>query len=206
MKRRTSVILLGSAVVVLIVVAAVWLFTPLVGRAHYGPMRGAIMPMGAMSMGMMREMRSVADVNGEFDYLARMIPHHEEAVDTARTLRERTERPQMRRFATDIIETQTREIDRMREWLVQWYPDRRTDVDYQPMMGDYSGLSGDQLDRAFLEDMIPHHMAAVMMSQQLIVRELAEHEQVEDLAETIRNAQLQEIQQMGVWLDRWFGR
>ena len=36
------------------------------------------------------------------------------------------------------------------------------------MMRDLSGLSGDRLDRTFLEDMIGHHMAAVTMSQRLL--------------------------------------
>jgi uncharacterized protein (DUF305 family) len=160
--------------------------------------------MGAMSFGMMREMHSLAAVQSEFDYLARMIPHHQEAVDSARVLRNRTEREEMRDFAATIIETQSREIEEMEAGLERWYPERAPTVDYQPMMRDYTSLSGDELDLAFLQDMIPHHMAAVMMSQQLLNRNIAAHEEVRLLADTIRDAQLQEIQQMGIWLDRWF--
>ncbi len=48
----------------------------------------------------------------------------------------------------------------MRSWLAAWYPEADHDAEYQPMMRDYSGLSGDDLDLAFLQDMIPHHMVA----------------------------------------------
>ena len=54
--------------------------------------------------------------------------------------------------------------------------------------------------------MLGHHMGAVMMSQQLLIRGVADHEQVEVLAETIRDDQHAEIFQMQQWLGEWFGR
>jgi uncharacterized protein (DUF305 family) len=56
----------------------------------------------------------------------------------------------------------------------------------------------------FLQDMTWHHMAAVMMSQQLLARGLAEHPQVNTLARSIRDDQHAEIFQMRSWLNRWF--
>ena len=41
--------------------------------------------------------------------------------------------------------------------------------------------------------MVGHHMAAVMMSQQLLMRGLDEHRAVADLARTIRDDQMDEI-------------
>jgi uncharacterized protein (DUF305 family) len=73
------------------------------------------------------------------------------------------------------------------------------------MMRDLTGLRGDALDKAFLDDMIPHHMAAVMMSQQLLTGNLAEHPEVEPFARTIRDTQRAEIMQMHGWLADWFG-
>ena len=74
------------------------------------------------------------------------------------------------------------------------------------MMRDLGDLSGDELDRAFLEDMVGHHMAAVMMSQQLLAPGVADHPEVEELARTIRDDQHVEIFQMQEWLSEWFGR
>jgi len=144
-------------------------------------------------------------VEDEFGYLTKMIPHHEEAIRNAQILLAGTDRPEMRVFATSIIETQTREVEQMRGWLSIWYPGRDTAVDYAPMMRDLTGLRGDALDRAFLTDMIPHHMGAVMMSQQLLGQGLAAHTELEPFARTVRDAQHAEIVQMRGWLADWFG-
>lgn len=155
--------------------------------------------------GQMQGMRAGMElVDSEFDYLARMIPHHEEAIDAARVLLEGTDRPEMRDFAASIIESQSAEVDQMREWLAAWYPDRDPTVDYQPMMRDLDGLSGAELDQAFLEDMLGHHMEAVMMSQQLLTQGLAEHDEVASFAAQIRDDQRAEIFQMRTWLQDWF--
>lgn len=143
-------------------------------------------------------------VRTEFAYLAEMVAHHEEAVAAAEELR-RSTRPRMRAFGESIVRTQSAQIEQMKDWLARWYAGRSIDVDYEPMMRDLSGLTGDRLDRAFLEDMVPHHMAAVMMSQQLLVRGVADHEAVEDLAESIRDEQHAEIFRMQRWLRDWFG-
>jgi uncharacterized protein (DUF305 family) len=144
-------------------------------------------------------------VANEFDYLAQMIPHHDEAITTATRLQRGTERQEMRRFASAIIATQSAEVGQMKRWLAAWYPGRDTRVDYRPMMRDLTGLTGSALDRAFLEDMIPHHMMAVMMSQQLAVRGLATHAEVVPFARNVRDTQQREIQLMTGWLRDWFG-
>lgn len=156
---------------------------------------------GMMGPGMMGSMNVFVD--SEYEFLVHMIPHHEEAVAAATYLKENTEREEIREFAEGIIRTQSAEIEQMTNWLENWYPDRSHQVDYQPMMRDLENLEGDVLDQAFLEDMIPHHMTAVMMSQQLINRGLAEHEEVAALARNIRVSQRNEIQMMMQWLAAW---
>ncbi|PKH38331.1 protein of unknown function [Nocardioides alpinus] len=136
-----------------------------------------------------------AVVTSEADYLIEMVAHHREAVAAAEEL-SRSERPEMRAFGRDVVATQSAQITSMEGWLAAWYPDERADSAYEPMMRDLTALSGDALDRVFLEDMIGHHMAAVMMSQQLLVRGLDEHEAVGDLATKIRNDQMDEIRWM----------
>lgn len=155
--------------------------------------------MGPIGNGMMMN-----SINSEYDFLVKMIPHHEEAVYTAKILKEKTNREEMKVFADKIIETQSREIELMNEWLDKWYTDQENNYEYQAMMGDYTDLEGDQLDLVFLEDMIFHHMSAVMMSQQLIANGLAEHEEVYELAISIRNSQRKEIFQMREWLASWY--
>lgn len=155
---------------------------------------------GMMMFGGVHGMRAAS----EDVYLAEMVAHHEEAVAAAQQL-QRSPRARMREFGDAIVASQSAQIDQMRQWLADWYPDRTERVAYRPMMRDLTGLSGDRLDRAFLQDMIWHHMAAVMMSQQLLVRGGAEHGEVQTLAQDIRDEQHAEIFQMQQWLRDWFG-
>ena len=174
------------------------------GAGMMGPGAMDAGPMGGGAMGPMAGMHG-SHVDSEFAYLTQMIPHHEEAVAAARELLARSDRPEMKDFARSIIASQTAQIDEMKADLARWYPGRDTSADYTPMMRDLSQLAGDALDQAFLEDMIPHHGMAVMMSQQLLARGLADHQEVTDLATTIRDDQRAEIMTMMDWLRSWFG-
>lgn len=160
---------------------------------------GWMMNSEMMDSGMMHDA-----IESEHDYLVHMIAHHEEAVSSANILKANTQREEMKKFADDIIRTQSAEIEQMKIWLDTWYPNADHAVDYQPMMRDLRNLQGDALDQAFLQDMIFHHMDAVMMSQQLITSGLAEHSEIIPFAETIRNTQRNEILMMRNWLSEWF--
>ncbi|MBD1850364.1 DUF305 domain-containing protein [Leptolyngbya sp. FACHB-711] len=150
---------------------------------------------------MMHEMQ----VSSEQDYLTQMIPHHQEAIDSAKIMLERSDRPEMKQFAQEVIRVQSTEVQQMQKWLSEWYPGQPTQANYQPMMGDLTQLQGDALDRAFLEGMVMHHKGAVTMSQQLLSQNLVKHEPVRPFAEQIASSQQQEIQQMQAWLKEWFG-
>ena len=51
------------------------------------------------------------------DFLAMMIPHHQGAVDMARVIIAGGKRPEVRKFAEDIIAHQQAEIELMNRWL-----------------------------------------------------------------------------------------
>jgi uncharacterized protein (DUF305 family) len=142
-------------------------------------------------------------VASEPEYLAEMVAHHQEAVVAAGELA-RSDRAEMRAFGESIVTTQSAQIQQMRAWLEKWYPEQPSSLDYRPTMRDLSGLSGDRLDQAFLQDMLGHHMVAVMMSQHLLARGDADHDQVAQLARTIRDDQHTEIVEMQRWLALWF--
>ncbi|WP_448563037.1 DUF305 domain-containing protein [Trichothermofontia sp.] len=154
-------------------------------------------PTGGMHPSMM--------VNSEFDYLAQMIPHHQEAIATAQIILARSQRPEMKQFAQTIIKVQSAEIEQMEAWLKEWYPGQDRNVTYQPMMRDLSQLNGDALDQTFLQDMIGHHRGAVMMSQMLLNHNLVQHPPIQPFAQNIATSQRQEIHQMQTWLMAWFG-
>jgi uncharacterized protein (DUF305 family) len=150
------------------------------------------MPMG--NMGGMDH--SAMMVSSEREFVAGMIPHHQEAVDTANEVLERggsTE--EIRTLASEIIAAQETEIAVLKEWHLAWYGEEYIETGtYQPMMRDLSQLSGAELDKRFLEDMIPHHMGAIMMAQS--VRPHIEHQEVSDMADAIMETQTAEIELM----------
>ena len=60
-----------------------------------------------------------ASGNSDVDFVRPMLPHHQAAVDMARTQLLYGKDPQMRRLAQEIITDQQSEIDLMRLWLKQ---------------------------------------------------------------------------------------
>jgi len=78
---------------------------------------------GGMGMGMGSMMLNTqGDTNSyEQAWLARMMMHHQGAVVMSQKLLNRSERPELRGFAENIITTQSEEIDTMQNWLDAWY-------------------------------------------------------------------------------------
>ncbi|TMR93169.1 DUF305 domain-containing protein [Nonomuraea basaltis] len=142
-------------------------------------------------------------VNDEAGYLSQMVAHHQEAVEAARQL-QRSGRTEMRVLGASIVKTQTAEIATMKTWLATWRPGQAASG-YSPMMRDLSKLSGDALDKTFLQDMLPHHMMAVMMSQHLLMHGRIQHQEITGFVGTVRDTQHAEALQMQQYLADWFG-
>lgn len=79
---------------------------------------------GDMHMGMMQEESDIEYLknaeNFDQEYLKEMIPHHIMAVMMANMLKNGTERSEMKELADNIISSQTKEINQMRKWYIQW--------------------------------------------------------------------------------------
>jgi uncharacterized protein (DUF305 family) len=146
-------------------------------------------------MSMMHDMGMMM-VSTEKEFITEMIPHHQEAVDTAKEVLTRgATTPEIKTLLEDIVTAQEKEIADMKSWYETWYgtpyvPSGK----YQPMMRDLRDLSGKDIDKVFLEDMIMHHMGAIMMAHS--VQGAIEHKEIEDLTKAIIDTQTKEIQQM----------
>ncbi len=149
-------------------------------------------------MGMMGGMdHSMMMVKSEREFLEDMIPHHQEAVDTAKEVLARGgSTPEIKKLAEDIIVAQEKEIAMMKGWYQDWYGETYVadPKDYKPMMRDLSTLSGAALDKVFLEDMVMHHMGAIMMAQS--VQPYIENQEITDLTKAIMDTQTAEIELM----------
>ena len=56
-------------------------------------------------------------------FIDNMIPHHESAIAMAQVVLEESEIPEIREIAGDIVDAQEREIEQMRSWRGEWYPE-----------------------------------------------------------------------------------
>jgi uncharacterized protein (DUF305 family) len=80
----------------------------------------------AMSQDQMNSMMMNMDLgaaDAEFDlrFINAMIPHHEGAVVMANQVLSKSQRPEVRQLAQDIIASQQAEINQMKQWRQAWY-------------------------------------------------------------------------------------
>lgn len=165
-------------------------------------------------------------------FIVMMIPHHEGAIAMSELALTRAHRPEIKALARRIIASQSREITQMRQWYRQWYgtdvPTWGVGAGYGmgpgtglgPRMGMGMGggmgmgmpgmttslealkTAGD-FDRAFIEQMIPHHRMGVMMASHAEWN--TQHPQLRELEAAMVRVQSQEIEQMAQWYRQWFG-
>lgn len=117
---------------------------------------------------------SPADVS----FMQGMIVHHQQAVDMAKLVRQRTNNEAVLKTADRIEAGQKDEMEFMRTWL----EDRNLDVAMQGMghahhtmkgmaspeqMRELAAANGTAFDRLFLELMVAHHLGAVDMVDEL---------------------------------------
>ena len=176
-------------------------------------------------MNSQRNMMTGGNVMGNIDqhFIEQMIPHHEDAIAMAKIALERSERAEILSLANGIIEAQEREIVEMREWYKEWFgrevPEGNAVSTPGHMMGGmmeggmHGGMMGDtsdllrlqnagDFDKAFIEEMIPHHQMAVMMAQMLAAS--TSRSEMRELADQIITPQNREIEMMRDWYNTWY--
>jgi len=89
----------------------------------YDAQMGHMMPMSeAMrSSMMMNEDLGAADDQFDLRFLNAMIPHHQGAVTMAQQALEKSDRPEIKQLAQNILDSQQKEIDQMNQWKKTWY-------------------------------------------------------------------------------------
>ena len=164
-----------------------------------------------------RQVSAPGEDSPDVGFARDMMLHHAQAVDMATILRDRTDDPQMRQLALDIMLTQQAQIGQMQGWLIVWgYPIASTNPTMawmgMPVMGpmpgmatpaqlnQLRGLKGDEADGLFMQLMIAHHRGGVAMGEAALSR--AKRAEVRALAQAIVNAQTSEITLMQILLEQ----
>jgi uncharacterized protein (DUF305 family) len=82
-------------------------------------------PQQMRSMGMMMDPQELANKE-PFDkaFIDAMIPHHQSAIEMSQVALEKSKNPKIKELAENIISAQKREIEQMKQWRKDWYPQR----------------------------------------------------------------------------------
>jgi uncharacterized protein (DUF305 family) len=139
-------------------------------------------------------------------WMSQMIEHHNGAVVMAKDCVKGCTRPEVKKAAQSIIDSQSKEVKQLEGWLKTWYnakPDAKQmalmKADMQPMM-DTAKMGMNNPDKAFLEGMIPHHEHAVAMGEDAVRK--ASKPELKKFARDVIAVQSKEIAQFRVWLKK----
>ena len=152
-----------------------------------------------------------AEDSAEAGFARDMMVHHAQAVQMAEIVRDKTESEEMRTMAADIALTQQAQIGQMQGWLAVWGLPATSREPAMTWMGhptegrmpgmaspeelnDLQRASPEEADVLFLQLMIPHHEAAIPMSEAVL--EETDRPEVERLAGAIAASQQGEIEMM----------
>ena len=137
-------------------------------------------------------------------FIDAMVPHHEEAIASAKEAKEAgLNQPDLVEIADAIIATQQAEIDQMLAWRADWFGSGELDptgfegmgmsMEEMGMQHDPGDLSvAADVDGTFAAMMVDHHNGAIAMAT--LALERAEHPEIRELAEAIIAAQQAEVE------------
>lgn len=74
----------------------------------------------------------------------------------------------------------------------------------QGMTMSLEGKSGEELEKAFVSEMIVHHQGAVEMASKILASSYSGHPEITKLAAEIMEAQTKEIEMMKGWQKSWY--
>ncbi len=187
------------------------------GMNHGGMNHGGMMKQG----GMMNHNMDVgpADANYDLRFIDSMLPHHQGALVMAQSAIQKSKRPELVKFAKNIVTEQKKEIAQMQQWRKQWYPTASatpmmwhtemkhempmTTAHKESMMMNMSlGEADAGFDKRFLDAMIPHHQGAVTMAKDSLKK--SKRPELQKLAQNIMASQQAEISQMTRWQRQWY--
>lgn len=104
-----------------------------------------------------------ADRSFDLRYLNAMIAHHRGAMLLAEQLGNSTSRPEMKTLSQNILSDEPKAIAELYTWKKDWYGDTKSVQD--PIVANL-GPAGETFDLRFLNAIIAHHEAGIVMTQE----------------------------------------
>lgn len=161
-----------------------------------------------------------ADEFYDLRFIDAMRLHHRGAIAMAKEAEQKSQRPEIKKLARNIIVAQNREENELlRKWRRAWYPQAPEEpVAYSsqekstvPMSKELQqnmtmamdlGSADAQFDLRFMNAMIAHHEGAVTMAEDALKK--SQRPEVKQLSQEIINSQQAEINQMKKWRQVWY--
>jgi len=152
-------------------------------------------------------------------FLEGMVPHHESAIAMAEVAAERAQAPEIKQIAEGIADSQTPEINQMssihqRLFDAPLVPDEAAHEELG-LSSEEAGMGGhaadpasaledaDPFDRAFVDEMVPHHQGAITMANAVLAE--TDDAELRALAESIVATQEREIEEMNAFRSERYG-
>jgi uncharacterized protein (DUF305 family) len=151
--------------------------------------------------------------DGEYSdelFIDSMVPHHAGAVDMAEVALENAEHEEIMQLSREIVSTQQAEIKELKSIKKEEFG--TSDVPMSMNMDDMMNMGmmmnpedlakEDPFDKAFIDNMIPHHQSAIEMAQ--VALQNTSNPRITELAGNIVRDQRREIAQMKQWRQEWY--
>jgi uncharacterized protein (DUF305 family) len=177
-------------------------------QMNHGEMNNNSAPMNHSEMNHsgMKSAPNAANAPYDLQFLDTMIAHHQGAVDMANLAMTNTNNADLKKFSTQIIADQTKEIKQMKDWREKWFSGKPSAMNmemtgmHESMQMEMSALAkarDKDFDLEFVRGMVPHHEGAIAMAREALTK--AEHAEIRQLANEIIKAQEAEIKMMKNW-------
>ena len=151
--------------------------------------------------------------NGEYSderFIDAMVPHHQGAIDMAQVALENAEHPEILALSEDVVSAQETEMGQLKAVKQEQFgtSEASMDMSAEEMEGMGMTMSPEELanqepfDKAFIDNMIPHHESAISMANAVL--EESENHEIREIAGAIVDAQEREVEQMMLWRDDWY--
>ena len=151
--------------------------------------------------------------NGDYSderFIDAMVPHHQGAIEMAQVALENAEHPEILALAEEIVAAQETEIGQLKSIKQEQFGTSGVSMDMSKEQMEGMGMAMDPpelamqepFDKAFIDNMIPHHESATEMANVVLVE--SENHEIREIAEAIVDAQKREIEQMRSWRDEWY--
>lgn len=140
-----------------------------------------------------------ADKSVDLRYINQMISHHRAAILLADQVATKSHKEEVRSLAKEIQQNEPKLIAELYQWKKDWYKDSKAVKDSEVVQ---LGEVDDTFDLRFLNALIAHHEAGILMTQE--IRTKTSRAQVVDNADAVEAFLSNSLETLKGWRINWY--